>query len=78
VKVLAFWGKNDQIVVNEGTEAYRRDVSEERLRVEWLDAGHFALETNESEVTGLIGEFWGRLEFELALRLINKKRNGRV
>jgi surfactin synthase thioesterase subunit len=78
VKVLAFWGKNDQIFVREGTEAYRRDVPEERLRVEWLDTGHFALETNESEVAGLIGEFWGSLEFELALGLINKKRNGRV
>jgi hypothetical protein len=35
-------------------------VSEERLRVEWLDAGHFALETNETEVAGLVGEFLGK------------------
>jgi hypothetical protein len=60
VKVLAVWGKNDQIFVKKGAEAFRRDVSEERLRVEWLDAGHFALEMNESEVAGLIGEFLGK------------------
>lgn len=60
VKVLAVWGKNDPIFVKEGAEAFRRDVPKERLTVEWLDAGHFALETNEVEVAGLIGEFLGK------------------
>jgi hypothetical protein len=60
VKVLAVWGKNDQIFVKGGAETFRRDVSEERLRVEWVDAGHFALEMNESDVAGLIGEFLGK------------------
>jgi len=60
VKVLTVWGKNDPIFVKGGAEAFRRDVGEERLRVEWLDAGHFALETNEVEVAKLIGEFLGK------------------
>jgi pimeloyl-ACP methyl ester carboxylesterase len=57
VKVLTIWGKKDPIFVKEGAEAFRRDVEEERLQVEWLDAGHFALETNEIEVARLIGGF---------------------
>lgn len=53
--VLAIWGKNDTIFVAPGAEAYRRDVK--RLDVRWLDAGHFALETNEEEVAAEIGAF---------------------
>jgi pimeloyl-ACP methyl ester carboxylesterase len=60
VKVLAVWGKNDPIFVKEGAEAFRRDVGEERLRVGWFDAGHFALETNEEEMAGLILGFLGK------------------
>lgn len=60
VKVLAVWGKNDPIFVKEGAEAFRRDVGEERLQVGWLDAGHFALETNEEEMARLILGFLGK------------------
>ena len=60
VKVLAVWGKNDPIFIKEGAEAFRKDVPAERLQVEWLGAGHFALETNEIEVAGLIEGFLGR------------------
>jgi len=60
VKVLAVWGKNDPIFVKEGAEAFRRDVGEERLQLRWFDAGHFALETNEGEMAGLILGFLGK------------------
>lgn len=60
VKVLAVWGKNDPIFVKEGVEPFRRDVDEKRLEVRWLDAGHFALETNEVEMAGWIVEFLGK------------------
>jgi pimeloyl-ACP methyl ester carboxylesterase len=60
VKVLTVWGKNDPIFIKEGAEAFKKDVDDKRLEVKWLDAGHFALETNEVEVAGLIGEFLGK------------------
>jgi len=60
VKVLAVWGKNDVIFIKEGAEAFRKDVGEERLQVEWLDAGHFSLETNEEVVAGYIIDFLGK------------------
>jgi hypothetical protein len=43
VKVLAVWGKNDQIFVKEGAEAFRRDVSEERLRGGVVGCGAFCV-----------------------------------
>jgi hypothetical protein len=43
VKDLAVWGKNDQIFVKEGAEAFRRDVSEERLRGGVVGCGAFCV-----------------------------------
>jgi pimeloyl-ACP methyl ester carboxylesterase len=60
VKVLVVWGKNDPIFVKEGAEAFRRDVQEGRLMIEWLDAGHFALETNEVKMAEFIKDFLGK------------------
>ncbi len=45
VPVLAVWGKNDVIFIPAGAEAFRKDVKQ--LELHFLDAGHFALETNE-------------------------------
>ncbi|KAH7141659.1 Alpha/Beta hydrolase protein [Dactylonectria macrodidyma] len=55
IPVLAIWGKNDTIFIAPGAEAYQRDVQKFELR--WLDAGHFALETNEDEVAKCIDNF---------------------
>jgi pimeloyl-ACP methyl ester carboxylesterase len=55
VPVLAVWGKNDQIFIAPGAEAYKKDVKD--LEINYLDAGHFALETNEGEVSNLILAF---------------------
>lgn len=55
VPVLAIWGKNDQIFLQAGAEAFRRDVKD--LKLVLLDAGHFALETHGKEIAGEIGGF---------------------
>jgi pimeloyl-ACP methyl ester carboxylesterase len=55
VPVLAAWGKNDPIFVAPGAEAYKKHVKD--IKIHYLDAGHFALETNEVEVSKLIADF---------------------
>lgn len=42
--LLAMWGKNDSFFIPPGAEAFKRDVPNADVR--FLDAGHFALETN--------------------------------
>jgi pimeloyl-ACP methyl ester carboxylesterase len=58
VPVLAVWGKNDPIFIAPGAEAYKKDVKD--LEIHYLDAGHFALETNEVEVSKHILAFLGK------------------
>ncbi|CAK7232943.1 hypothetical protein SCUCBS95973_008428 [Sporothrix curviconia] len=53
--VLALWGKHDPCFIAPGAEAYARDV--QRLELQWLDAGHFALETNEPVAAEAIDGF---------------------
>ncbi|KAJ8063147.1 hypothetical protein OCU04_008388 [Sclerotinia nivalis] len=55
VPILAVWGKNDEIFVTAGAEAFKRDCGD--LVVEFLDAGHFALETNVEEIADAILRF---------------------
>jgi len=56
VPVLAVWGKNDPIFIAAGAEAYHKDAKD--LEIHYLDAGHFALETNEDEISRLILGFF--------------------
>lgn len=58
VPVLAVWGKNDQIFVPPGAEAFKRDLP--KAEVHLLDAGHFAVETETEEIGSLILDFLGR------------------
>jgi len=44
VPVLALWGRNDPIFVKAGAEAFKRDVKD--LVLDYVDSGHFALETH--------------------------------
>jgi pimeloyl-ACP methyl ester carboxylesterase len=46
--MLAIWGKNDPFFIPPGAEAYRRDNP--NAMVEFLDTGHFALETHVEEI----------------------------
>ena len=50
--LLAIWGKNDSFFVPPGAEAFKRDVPS--ATVKFLDAGHFALETNVDDVASAI------------------------
>ncbi|KAK0724726.1 Alpha/Beta hydrolase protein [Lasiosphaeris hirsuta] len=58
VPVLAAWGKNDAIFIAPGAEAFAADV--QKLETKWIDAGHFALETNEAQVAKWIVEFFDK------------------
>jgi pimeloyl-ACP methyl ester carboxylesterase len=52
---LAIWGKNDPFFLPAGAEAFRRDMP--AARVEFLDTGHFALETHVVEIAAAMKEF---------------------
>ncbi len=58
VPVLTAWGKKDEIFVAPGAEAFKKDVK--KLETRWLDAGHFALETNEQQMAEWIFEFFDK------------------
>ncbi|GIJ91894.1 hypothetical protein Asppvi_010869 [Aspergillus pseudoviridinutans] len=55
VPLLAVWGKNDQIFIPPGAEAFKRDLP--NAEVHFLDAGHFAVETETAEIGALILKF---------------------
>ena len=55
VPVLAVWGKNDEIFIPAGAEAYRRDVK--NVEIHLLDAPHFAIESREKLFSDLILSF---------------------
>jgi pimeloyl-ACP methyl ester carboxylesterase len=59
---LAVWGRNDPFFLPAGAEAYKRDLPE--AKVQFLDTGHFALETHASEIAKSIGDFIGRTRNE--------------
>jgi len=50
--LLAIWGKHDPFFIPAGAEAYRRDNP--NAVVEFLDTGHFALETHFEKIAGEI------------------------
>jgi pimeloyl-ACP methyl ester carboxylesterase len=53
--LLAIWGKNDPFFIPAGAEAYRRDNP--NAAVEFLDTGHFALETHVEEIASAMRQF---------------------
>jgi len=55
---LIVWGKNDPIFTVQGAEAFKRDLPKAELH--YLDAGHFALETEAPTVAGYIRDFLPR------------------
>jgi pimeloyl-ACP methyl ester carboxylesterase len=55
VPVLALWGKNDPIFVKAGAEAFARDVKD--FVLDWVDSGHFALETHVEYYAEQIDKF---------------------
>jgi pimeloyl-ACP methyl ester carboxylesterase len=53
--LLAIWGKNDPFFLPAGADAFRRDIPD--ARVEFLDTGHFALETHVVEIAAAMRAF---------------------
>src|SRR5215470_13812248 len=53
--LLAIWGKNDPFFIPAGAQAFRKDLP--GAKVQFLDTGHFALETHVVEVASAIKEF---------------------
>ena len=53
--LLAIWGKHDPFFIPPGAEAYRRDNP--NATVQFLDTGHFALETHVDEIALAMREF---------------------
>lgn len=53
--VLAMWGKNDPFFIPPGAEAFKQDVPSAEVR--FLNAGHFALETNVEDFASAISQF---------------------
>ncbi|WP_428422470.1 alpha/beta fold hydrolase [Methylibium sp.] len=51
-RMLAIWGKHDELFIPAGAEAFKRDNP--NARVELLDAGHFALETHVDPIAAAI------------------------
>lgn len=55
---LVTWGRNDEIFVAAGAEAFRKDLPNAEIHL--LDTGHFALETHGPQIASLIRDFLGR------------------
>jgi pyruvate/2-oxoglutarate dehydrogenase complex dihydrolipoamide dehydrogenase (E3) component/pimeloyl-ACP methyl ester carboxylesterase len=55
--LLAIWGKNDPYFIPAGAEAFKRDNP--NATVQFLDTGHFALETHVDEIAVAMRQFLG-------------------
>jgi pimeloyl-ACP methyl ester carboxylesterase/uncharacterized protein (DUF302 family) len=53
--LLAIWGKHDPYFIPAGAEAFKRDIS--NAIVQFLDTGHFALETHVDEIAEAMRQF---------------------
>jgi len=53
--LLAIWGKNDPFFIPAGAEAFRKDITS--AKVQFLDTGHFALETHVVEISSAMRNF---------------------
>ena len=56
-KLLAVWGKNDPSFIWQGAEAFRKDLPS--AQINFVDSGHFALESHCKEIATLIKKFFG-------------------
>jgi pimeloyl-ACP methyl ester carboxylesterase len=53
--LLAIWGKNDPFFVPAGAEAFRKDIP--AANIQFLDTGHFAIETHAVEIASAMKKF---------------------
>ncbi|MGJ7037030.1 pimeloyl-ACP methyl ester carboxylesterase [Shinella sp. BE166] len=54
-RLLAIWGDKDPFFLPPGAEAYKRDLP--NAQIQFLDTGHFALETHANEIADAIRVF---------------------
>jgi pimeloyl-ACP methyl ester carboxylesterase len=54
--LLAIWGKNDPFFIPAGAEAFRKDIP--GAKVQFLDTGHFAIETHVVEIASAMKSFF--------------------
>jgi len=54
--LLAIWGKNDAFFIPAGAEAFKKDLP--KAQVQFVDSGHFALETHVDEIAGAMRSFF--------------------
>ena len=59
--LLAIWGQRDLYFIPPGAEAFRRDIPD--AEVQFLDTGHFALETHLAEITSAMRTFLSRIGY---------------
>ena len=59
--LLAVWGKNDPSFIPAGAEAFKRD--QPNAEVQFVNSGHFALETHAEEIGRLILDFFEKIEY---------------
>jgi pimeloyl-ACP methyl ester carboxylesterase len=55
VPILGVWGKNDIIFIPPGLEAFKKDAN---VEINYLDAGHFAVESHTEEIAKLMIAFF--------------------
>ena len=53
--LLAIWGKNDPFFIPAGAKAFRKDIP--GAKIQFLDTGHFALETHVVEISSAVKDF---------------------
>ena len=53
--LLAIWGKSDPFFIPVGAEAFRKDLA--NAKVQFLDTGHFAIETHVVEIAAAMKDF---------------------
>ena len=53
--LLAIWGQNDPFFIPAGAEAFRKDLPD--AQVQFLDTGHFAIETHVEQIAAAMEEF---------------------
>jgi pimeloyl-ACP methyl ester carboxylesterase len=57
--LLAIWGQRDLYFIPPGAEAFKRDIP--NASVQFLDTGHFALETHVEEIATAMRDFLARV-----------------
>jgi pimeloyl-ACP methyl ester carboxylesterase len=53
--LLAIWGRNDPFFIPAGAEAFRKDIP--NAQVQFLNTGHFAIETHVVEIAAAMKQF---------------------